>query len=212
LEEVETNFERIIGECRDSFGVPPRSISMFDIWRKKMPTPSWVKSSNDRRFTEIFDNQEALLKRGRVVWGAIVQANTQLFEYSGTDCPAAIIYSLDPLIDASPSILRNAANILFSTKGEFVDDEDIQIFADKLADEMIVDLKIPVPKGLTEDVECLYTCIMVHRKHLPDRKLSQGLFPILVNPKETEATMILPSTYWSSLYVMAWKDELEFRA
>lgn len=190
--------------CVKSFGASPRRISRFDLWRRKIPKPDWVKSTNDRRFTEVFDNQAVLLRRGFVVWGAIVQANMQLFSPGPTDCPAAIIYSLDPVINGRPCILEDAASKLFSFKGKVVDDEEIQVFSDKLADEMVSDLKLPVPKILTEGIECLYTCIMVHRKHLPDRKLSQGLFPLLVNPMETDATMILPSIYWPDSYVMSW--------
>lgn len=202
--EVDNQFERIIEECRHSFGRPPREMSMFDIWRRKMPKPLWVKLSNDKEFSKIFDNQAALLKRGNIVWGAVVQANKHLFVSGRSDCPAAILYSLDPSVDANPSILRNAASSLYSVKGKKVDDEEIQIFADNLEDETVTDLKLVVPKSLSEGIECLYTCIMVHRKHLPDRKLSHGLFPILVNPMETEATMILPSMYWSKPFAMAW--------
>jgi hypothetical protein len=204
MEETAIDFGDILEDCRSKFGASPRQLSMLEIWRRKMPTPSWVKSTNDRRFTVIFENQVGLLKRGRIVWGAIVQANSQLFEPGRTDCPAAIIYSLDSSIDANPSILEDVARDLYLAKGKNVDNDEIQIFADKLEDEMVADLKLSVPQSLTEGIQCFYTCIMVHRKHLPDRKLSQGLFPVIVNPSETEATMILPFIYWSNNFEISW--------
>jgi hypothetical protein len=37
---------------------------------------------------------------------------------------------------------------------------------------------------------------MVHRKHLPRRYLHTMLLPLIINPEETPAAMILPSEYW----------------
>lgn len=201
--------ERTIAACRELIGVPPRPMSPFALWCTKMPVPMWVRLRRDLRFREIFRNQANLLKRGRVVWGAVVQANSLLFEPGRIDCPAAILYSLDSRVDQRPDVLTDAASMLFETKGRGVQDPEVRIFAEKLADEMVMDMKLAVPARLTRGVRCFYTCIMVHRKHLPDRKLSSGLFPILVNPEETEATMILPSKYWPSAFAESWQSDEE---
>lgn len=198
-----------IASCRRSFGEPPRKLSLFSLWRLRMPRPAWVKESGDVRFKEIFASQKTLLKTGRVVWAATVQANSLLFDSGDEDCPAAVLYSLDPRVDAQPELLQEAASRLFSFKGRKALDPELQTFADKLADEMVIDLKLPVPPSLTSGLRCYYTCIMVHRGHLPDGKLSQGYYPLLAGAEGTDACMILPSKYWPPSLVKRWNTPLQ---
>lgn len=192
--------------CRKNFGKSPRKFSLYRRWKNKMPMPQWVRDCNDKRFEEIFMNQSLLLQEGQIVWGRVIQANELLFSPGAQDHPAAIIYSLDKRLDRDPDILEVAASLLYQLKGENTDSPELQIFADKLTDEMVTDLKLPIPLELTEGLECFYTCIMVHRSHLPNRILSMGLFPLVVYPTKTDATMILPCHYWPSFFVDLWKS------
>ncbi|EDN69442.1 hypothetical protein BGP_1396 [Beggiatoa sp. PS] len=95
----------------------------------------------------------------------------------------------------------NAAHVLFKLKGKKTDDSELQNFADKLADECFMDLKLPIPTKLTEGIQYYYANILVQRKHLPNGVLSSSLFPLIVYPKETDAVMILPSRYWPKWFI-----------
>ena len=46
---------------------------------------------------------------------------------------------------------------------------------------------------------------MVHRKHLPRGYLRANWFPLVVAPKETPASVILPGRYWDAELVRRWK-------
>ena len=159
----------------------------------------------DRRFDPQFRDQRLLLERGSVVWGSIVQANSALFEPRGgsESLPAAILYSLDPRFDAAPQQLTDYAHNMFDLKGQSVSPE-MQDFADKLANEMVADIKLPVPVGFTGGLQCYYATLLIVRKHLPLRHLAQGIFPLLVAPQETDAVMILPQAYWGDFFRGLW--------
>jgi len=203
---MNNKFHNTLSECRELFGTPSRNFSLYQGWKNKISLPLWARLGDDKRFEEIFLNQLSLLKDGKLVWGKIIQANSMLFSSGKSNHPAAIIYSLDNIIDNSPEIIEEAASQLYSFKGKNTENPELQIFADKLANEVDADLKLAIPKELTEGVECFYTCIMVHRNHLPNKILSMGLFPLLVNPERTDATMILPSKYWQLSFIELWKN------
>ncbi|MET8751915.1 hypothetical protein ABZW32_17710 [Streptomyces sp. NPDC004667] len=59
---------------------------------------------------EILKVQDMLLAEGRLVWGALVQANNDLFGRGWVDLPAAVIYSPDTAVfDDSPDLLLDIA-------------------------------------------------------------------------------------------------------
>jgi hypothetical protein len=48
---------------------------------------------------------------------------------------------------------------------------------------------------------------VVSRNHLPGGRLLDNLFPLLVAPERTEATMILPGRFWPLKLVQSWMRE-----
>lgn len=47
---------------------------------------------------------------------------------------------------------------------------------------------------------------MVHRPDLPDRYLASGLFPLVICPEATPATIILPARYWGDDLLALWRQ------
>lgn len=168
--------------------------------------PKWYRKSKDHRFDRHFSDQEKLLTGGTCVWGQIVQANAQLFQKGKQDTPAAVIYSEDPSAKENPEILYNAAQALYSMKGQEVGDPALQEFADLLANEMDAPLRMPIPVTLTEGIQCYYTSILVARNHLPRRVIGSMLFPLVIHPTETDATMILPHRFWPEFFVNIYNE------
>jgi len=183
---------------------PVRTVPFFKHQTVTIKLPEWLQTDGDDQLNDIFNNQRKLFQQGSIVWGQIVQANNLLFNAGNDDCPAAIIYSLDPAIDCNSHVLKKAASGLFSVKGEHVENEEMQRFSDLLEDELERQMKLHVPLFLTKNIQCYYTTIMVCRNHLPNKILSNDLFPLLVLPEQTEATMILPKQYWSDTLIQCW--------
>jgi hypothetical protein len=189
------SFLAVINETRNNFGEPPRKFKFWEKMHLHIRPPEWVRLIQDTRFLALYEQQDLLYREGIIVWGHIIQANELLFEKGKRDHPAAIVYSLERIVDREPEILARVARFLFSIKGKETDQE-LQEFSEKLAGEIVADWKLPVPLSLAGGVQCFYITTMVVRKHLPKKILSGSLFPFLVCPAKTDVGMILPARYW----------------
>jgi hypothetical protein len=187
---------KLLEGCRRSFGPAPRSFSMGDRRHLSPLPPFWLLIRPKDRIWTLYKERSRLVSSGQVVWSAFVQANSLLFEPGSEDCPAAAVYSLDPRFDNEPGGLGRIAHALFALKGSVPSDPALQELVHDITDEMERTYNLRVPDSLTDGREVFLTCIMVHRRHLPEGYLKQGLVPLVVNPAVTGATMILPSRYW----------------
>lgn len=192
-------------QCRDLFGPAPRT---FGWWRYnayvKAYRPAWLRVARGDWLNAVYAGQERLWTGGKVVWGALVQANSLLFKPGGADSPASVVYSLDPFFEDHLAALSALAHYLFSIKGERVDEPELQAFSRLLADEMDRSPGLRVPPSLTEGRAAYHTTIMVVRKHLPKGYLKSDYFPLVVDPADRRPAMILPSKYWPSSVYKDW--------
>lgn len=200
--------QQVIDECRRRITPAPRAFSLEQrLGYHRTPVPEWMRKNRADGLWEIYRKQGTVLVHGVVVWAYLVQANESLFQPGNTDAPATAIYSLDPYFDDHLETLADIADRLYALKSAASDDPEFAEFHRIITDEMDRSLHIPIPTHATEGRQVVATCIMVRRKHLPHGILSHGAFPMLVNPKETPATLILPSRYWSPTLLRAWGAE-----
>ena len=83
----------------------------------KLRRPEWLDSEDP--MSEIYENKSLLLQKGEVIYAHIVQANTILFKrFPSFDCPAQIVYSLDPYFMEQPDVLQDIAWGIYSYKGQ----------------------------------------------------------------------------------------------
>jgi hypothetical protein len=198
-------FQTQLAACRANFGSPPRRFSPWSaryLWPRP---PVWLLLNPQDELWQLYRHRRQLLRGGRIVWGALIQANVQLFSPGSVDCPAAVAYSLDPAYEDAPETLARVGQALFSLKETVPDDPALRKLASDITDERIRTMKLLVPETITEGREVFYTVILVHRSHLPHRCLAAGIFPLLVMPEVTEATMILPSRYWTEGMRAHWR-------
>ncbi|MFD7915683.1 hypothetical protein ACFV30_34080 [Streptomyces sp. NPDC059752] len=185
-----------IAQCRASLGEAPRHFSWFDKFRYlRIPRSDWVEREDP--LAEILKAQDVLLTEGQLVWGAIVQANNDLFVRGWHDLPAAVIYSPDTTVfDDSPDLLLDIARKLYRLKGTRQQDPELAAFSRMLASETDREMRLEVPRRLTGSAAVYCTDIIVARRHLPGRVLSEPVFPLLIAPEHTAMTMMLPSRFW----------------
>ncbi|MDM5180564.1 hypothetical protein PO883_25605 [Massilia sp. DJPM01] len=160
--------------------------------------PGWLA---DDPLGVILEGQLDLLAKGSVVWGALVQANSMLFEPGVHDCPGDLLYSRDPHFDGRPQALKRIARAVSSHKSETAAGA-FRIIGQNLAAETVRSFNLPVPDLLT-DQEVLMSSFMAFRKHLPERILSGAWFPALVHPG-VRAVMIVPSWFWPPHLLDMW--------
>lgn len=201
-------FQQFIDDTRRNFGDPPRKFGFLERIYLKIRPPSWINHSikyhnhwTYSRLLELYKSQQLLYKNGKIVWGHIIQANEELFSHGSSDSPAAIVYSLSEAVDEDPELLRTVSRGLGSIKGKQLTSKELQKFADKLAHEATIDLKIPIPKQFSFGLQFYYSVTVVIRKHLPKNHLVGSLFPFLICPTKTDSGMILPGKYWSKEFL-----------
>jgi hypothetical protein len=182
--------------CRASLGEAPRDFSWRDkVGYLRIPRPVWLRRKDP--LAEILRAQDLLLTEGRLVWGAIVQANTLLFKPGWQNHPAAVVYSPDTaLFDDNPDLLLDIARKLYRVKGTQQADPELAAFSRMLASERDREMRMEVPRSLTGSAAVHCTDIIVARRHLPGRVLSERVFPLLIAPERTAMTMMLPSRFW----------------
>lgn len=185
--------QRTLAEANQSIGFRERRY-------RRVKKPSWMRFQKDPVLQQQIDQHEYLLQDGQVAWCATIQANEQLFIDGPHDHPAAFLYGTDRRIIENPMILADAAEGLFEIKGR-VTTPEIQHFADRLADEMTSDLKLPVPPELTQGIQCYYTTMIVFRKHILYGRLDGHILPILTAAHSTDAVTILPERYWDRDFI-----------
>ena len=198
----------IIELCRERFGPPPRSFPRHADRDLRLGAPLWLRMTRDGALRAVLDDvlerQEMLLAHGRVVWGSVVQAEASLFRPGRGDRPALVIYSPDPAFDEMPDDLQDIAGRLFGLRGTAPADPDLADFAAMLGDPSRRPSRRPVPRPLVGSLPVFATTVLVARRHLPDRHLAAGTFPLVVHP-ETDSTMLLPGRFWPPPLLELWR-------
>ncbi|WP_374337995.1 hypothetical protein [Leeia sp.] len=199
--------EQMIADSRRRFTRWPGWLRLLRF--ASAPQPGWMES-RDPLF-KVWEEQRLLVQRGRVVWGALVQANSQLFQWGDMDCPAQLVYSPEPSFDAAPQRLRAVGQAIFDLKHTRPDSPELQVLADSVTQELerSFGLLLPASLGATEDMAT--SSFMVYRQHLPDGFLRGGVFPILTAPG-TRSVMILPYAYWGPDMLQLWMQRSLGRA
>jgi hypothetical protein len=189
------DYAAILADMNRAFGKAPRWVH----GRDKIRMPLWAFTTGDL-LARIYWKQSVLLKRGQIVWGALVQANKNMFVPGPNNHPGNMIYSRDPDSFGRPDILLDAADSLFSIKGQAAATPELQRFADTLADEMERLLRVYVPCELTSGLETVFTGLMFDRRHLPMGIIDRRILPMLVHP-DLDETMVLPCRYWPRAFL-----------
>ena len=200
--------DAMLQKCRARYN---QMIDRVGLWDKMtylhLPKPLWLHWNDTDKLHGFYYAAPKLFDTGQIVWGHIVQANSQLFEKGTSNCPAQMVYSLDPLVDSNPELLMLVAERLFDLKGTKPADSELAPFAERITDEYSREFGWEVPAKLSGKVPCLVSVTMIFRKHLPNSILSKGLMPILTDPNNPQAALILPSRFWPPELVSWWLIE-----
>ncbi len=187
------DYKKLIEEIRNNYKKNP--LNDFDV-----SNPRWVDGT---QISHIYFDKQKLAKRGKIVYGSIIQAHENIFRLTPErdDHCAAILYSMDPYYDEHPEELQKLSKLFGSYKNR-VDEtpEDIRHFIEIITDEYDYALSLELPKRLTPNGKVYYSSIMIWRKHLIDKYLKVFLVPIFANPDEVKSCIIVPKEYWCNDY------------
>ncbi len=164
-----------------------------------MDAPPWAA---DDKLRYLFDNAQALLSEGRVVWGAVVQANTALMQ-PGPDAgaPGDILY--DPRGRVPDADLHAMALTVLSLKGRRFDQPELAALAQYLTDETVRVFGLELPAPISA-YPLQVSSTWFQRSHLPGGVLAQPLIPVLVSDAHPGAVLPLPAAFWPANLREAW--------
>jgi hypothetical protein len=188
---------------------PARFEALYYDARAEYSPVRWPQIPDEHALARTVADLPTLLRSGRVVWGAIVQANTKLTdpEY-GYSAPGDVLY--DPQGRISPEDLRELAQGLFALKGTRPEDPDQRFYADHLAGELSVVRAWPVPPSVLPYPLCVSTVLFVPSV-LPGRAIALPVLPVLICDQLPGSAMVAPWQVWPEHVYAAWRKAFSQR-
>jgi hypothetical protein len=196
--------KQLINALRRSFGAG--RLLQGGRWMKQVRTepPAWMVASGDpvRIF---YEKQETLFRKGRIGWGALVEADDGVFARGDDDLPGMLVYSEDEYFDARPAELAAiGARLLELKSAGAVGAAELIRFAQLVRNDSGRPLGVTVPAALSAKEPMLSSFVAI-RAHLPDGILAGAWFPVLIHPSSV-VPMIVPSTFWPPAMLAAWNE------
>lgn len=165
--------------------------------------PLWGETDDLHRF---FQHAPDLLRGGQVVWGAVIQANNDLFDPIGLvrdgGAPAEVLY--DPQGRAPAEGLSDIARRIFACKGETFDDASLARIARHLSDETTRVFGLDVPESLSPYPLKMSTTWFSSR-HLHLGHLVMRYVPLLISSEHPGLVRPLPHRFWPEEFMLEWQ-------
>ena len=170
----------------------PRKFPFLDrLTYLRVDQPGWAKHDELIRY---FINYWKVLEHGKLVLGAIVQANSSLFQPGPVDSGAVVVFDYDGT--TSPEDLTIMAHRLFALRTNEPANREEKRFADHLNDEYERSFGWHLPPGYGS-AGCRMTTLYLPRKHMPGGYLQDKILPLCVDT-DTGMAVMLPVKYWAS--------------
>lgn len=176
----------------------------------KLPRLDWMfmNDEGDDELDEmacIYQDIHTLTKEGQICYAVFVAANNILYKrFPCWDAPGYIVFSLDSFVNNHPDILEDAADEIFSYVGHCKKaPSNLRIPAEAVTDEYIRALNTPFTyysEEYKQEFPFYFTSITVFRQHLPKKRITGRLMPILASPDKCKSTFILPKEYWTKSF------------
>jgi hypothetical protein len=198
--ETDSSMRSLITSTRRGFGTSRMLSATKLVTQARVSAPAWITESGDA-LGAFYGQQVLLLRKGRIVWGALVRAPEGLLSRGDVDLPGVLVYSIDPHFDGRPEELRNIGSRLASLKTTS-DTPALRAIAEQLRDENARPFDVKVPEALTTR-EVLMTSFIGVRSHLPSGRLGADWFPMLSHP-DSPIPMLVPCAYWPQALRAAW--------
>jgi hypothetical protein len=186
------DYEAALAAINGSLGEPPRRLDHGD----KYTIEPWCYANFGWLAGMGFS---AILKRGDVIWAALVQANQALFypDPENSNWPATVVYSPD--LAREPEALIPIAQQLYARKGGGSRNRDLRKIGAALAKETQSTARLKVPTSITGGARCAMTEVAFDRRHMPRGVLVAKVFPILVH-RNWRWGVLVPFWHWPNDY------------
>lgn len=168
----------------------------------QIPVPAQFRR---RELLDQIDAMPVLYQKGKTVWAAVVQTDSDLFSPEGEVlCTGEVVF--DPSGEASVEELLEARAKLFALKNTKPKNPEARRYAEHLSDETGCLFRFPYPESLGgKPFVC--SSVLLPRGHLPNGMLSLFILPIVCHPDTDGRIMLLPARFWPKAFYEDWLDE-----
>ena len=154
-------------------------------------TPSWTDNDPMGLWYQAFPK---LFQNGRLVWGALVQANGAMWGAGDFDAPGEVLY--DPRGLITNDELSELASRLYQVKHCRIHDPRVAFFSDYLTHERTRSIAARLPYSLSSGDLCC-SSLMFIRKHLLGGRLQSRHVPLLIHDEHPGVVTVLPVRFWT---------------
>lgn len=199
------NFAKELEKLNKKLGATPRTFSLYDrVFTIKCSPPAWDWSNDPLSATIL--RWENLFKHGKIGWGNIIQVNSLLFEKGKYDHPGELLVSTG---NTTPEEMRAMCMGLYELKGNSAEitDPETKEFAEHLENEMTRVFGLKVPETIANDNDCFISSVFFQRNHLPNKKITNGFFPVFYSEQDPKIVIVIPSKFWSKEFLKWWKED-----
>ena len=195
-----------IEKLREKFGAAPRKFSFLE----RMTTfhflrPDWAYEEQPDNLNYLFDQMSEVYKNGEVIWGRIIQANSQLYEKGNDNLPGELVYTFDQ--DFRLWTLDSIGHQLFDLKSQSPEDPELRKISNYLKDEYIRVYGWSVPQSISRDLDCFISTTYFIRKHFLDKTVNGMMFPIVASKDVPHFALPLPCKYWTDEFKQWWLEQ-----
>jgi hypothetical protein len=198
------------------FGEAPRRFDRATEQRLLVNPPWFTKLRFGDSLARLVQNGtlRALFRQGDIVWGHVIQANTELYEPPPSeesytfDRPGELVFS--PRVDSAetPLHLGEVARHLAGLRDASDLDAELQPWSDYLFAETERVVGRRVPSRFAAQNACFVSTTLFRRSHLPGGLLEKPLLPIVVARRQPYFAMTLPREFWPPALLEWWRGKV----
>lgn len=132
----------------------------------------------------------SVLSKGKIVYGYIVEANSDIFKYKEgmRVYPAVAVFGMDEYFETHPYALAKTAEELYANRNFNILANERNFFTSK---------KIADGDGR----ELYVTTLLLYRPYLPVYTLQGALLPVIVDPTGCPSVFTVDSDYWTDALI-----------
>lgn len=200
--EADSSMRTLMASLRRSFGAGRLLQGSKWVRLAHVSPPVKIQTNPADPMRVLYSKQDLLLRKGRIVWGAMVPLDKALRVPGKEDLPGLLVYSPDAYFDARPAELAAMATRLAALKSAPAVMPELRRIGQQVRNDSGRPLDFPLPAQLTSQ-QVLLTSFMGVRSHLPGSVLTADWFPVLIHP-ESVIPLVVPSMFWSTGMRAAW--------
>ena len=199
------DFDIILSEIGKKLGTTPRSFGFWDklTWFKQ-DKPTWDWENDEIKNSVV--HWEKVFTEGELAWGYIIQVNKLMFEKSNLNCPGEVLVLAKNTVPFDLESFEATAQALYDLKGNssLLSEESEQYFAKYLENELTRVYGLKLPESISNGNDLFVSTLFFQRRHIPKRKITCSLLPVLYLEKDPKVVVMVPRKFWTKKLLRLW--------